>query len=80
MVTMRSAPALRAASVAAMTAARGVCGGMAENVPAVRLPSAARTLAISSVSRSSVPLAIRKTRVAPALCAKAATASAAGLP
>ena len=39
-VTMRSAPAARACSEAAITAARGVCAGIASKVPTQRAPSA----------------------------------------
>ena len=49
--------------VAAMTAARGVCGGIASKVPTQRGPSARRMVSITSVSRLSVPLTIRKARV-----------------
>ena len=63
-VTMRSALASRACSAAAITAARGVCGGILSKVPTQWLPSARRNLSISSVSRLSVPLTIRKTRSA----------------
>ena len=80
MVTIRSAPAARAISAAAMTAARGVCGGMALNVPTQRLPSCRRTFSISSVCRSRVPLTIRKTRIAPIRLVSSPIASAAGLP
>ena len=62
-VTMRSAPAARACSAAAMTASRGVCGGMASKVPTQRGPSACRIFSISSVVRLSVPLTIRKARL-----------------
>ena len=55
--------AARAWSPAAMTAARGVCGGIASKVPAQRAPSARRMFSITSVSRLSVPLTIRKARV-----------------
>ena len=61
-VTMRSAPAARACSVAAMTASRGVCGGIASKVPTQRGPSALRIFSISSVLRLSVPLTIRNAR------------------
>ena len=64
-VTMRSALAARACSAAAITAARGVCGGIASKVPTQRGPSARRIFSISSVSRLSVPLTIRKARLAP---------------
>ena len=77
-VTMRSAPSPRACSAAAMTALRGVCGGMRSNVPTQRLPSARRTFSISSVCWFSVPLTIRSTRCAS--CASSATAWAAGMP
>ena len=80
MVTIRSACAALAASVASMTARRGVCGGIRLNVPAHRLPSPRRTLSISSVFRLSELLTIRKTRVAPRRCTWSATASAAALP
>ncbi len=40
MVTMRSALALRACSVAAITASRGVCAGIASKIAAQRPPSA----------------------------------------
>ena len=63
-VTMRSALAARACSAAAITAARGVCGGILSKVPTQWLPSARRSRSISSVSRLSVPLTIRKTRSA----------------
>ena len=63
MVTMRSASAARACSAAAITAVRGVCGGIASNVPTQRVPSARRMFSISSVSRLSVPLTIRNARV-----------------
>src|SRR5581483_4943329 len=63
-VTIRSAPASRAASAAAITAWRGVCGGIRSNSPAQRLPRACCTLATSSVVRPSVPLTIRNTRAA----------------
>src|SRR5712691_3810562 len=79
-VTIRSAPASRAISAASITACRGVCGGMWSNRPANRLPSARRTLAISSVVRFSVPLTMRKTRSASRRRASSATVSAAGLP
>src|SRR3954471_12589051 len=65
MVTMRSAPAVRAWSAAATTAARGVCGGIASKVPTQRGPSAWRIFSISSVSRFSVPLTMRNARCAP---------------
>ena len=42
--------------LAAMTAVRGVCGGIASNVPAQRCPMARRMFSITSVSRLSVPL------------------------
>src|SRR5439155_1395382 len=79
-VAIRSAPASRAISAASMTAWRGVCGGIRSNTPAQRLPSARRTLAISSVARFSVPLVIRKTRSAAQRRTSSATASAAGRP
>ena len=77
-VTMRSAPAARACSDAAITAARGVCAGIASNVPTQRAPSAVRIFSISSVSRFSVPLTIRKARLAPSRsnCATIASAPA----
>ena len=43
-VTIRSAFAARAASLAAITASRGVCGGIASNRPAQRGPSACADL------------------------------------
>jgi hypothetical protein len=64
-VTMRSASAARACSLAAITAARGVCGGIASNVPTQRWPMARRMFSITSVSRLSVPLTIRNARFAP---------------
>ena len=79
-VTIRSASASRAIAAASMTARRGVCGGIRSNSPAKRLPSARRTLAISSVVRLSVPLTIRNTRSASRRRASSATASAAGRP
>ena len=75
-VTIRSAPVSRACSAAAITARRGVCGGMLSNTPTQRLPRARRTLSISSVSRLSVPLTIRNTRCASR--ASSAIACAAG--
>ena len=62
-VTIRSASAARACSAAAITAERGECAGIASKVPTQRGPSARRTFSISSVSRLSVPLTIRKARV-----------------
>lgn len=79
-VTIRSARVSRACSAAAITALRGVCGGILSKVPTHLLPSARRSLSISSVVRLSVPLTIRNTRSAPRFCASAATVSAAGLP
>ena len=79
-VTMMSAPAVRACSLAAMTAARGVCGGIASKVPAQRCPSTRRMFSISSVSRFSVPLTIRKARFAPSRSNCSTIASDAGRP
>ena len=79
-VTMRSAFAARACSLAAMTAARGVCGGIASKVLAQRGPSARRMFSITSVSRFSVPLTIRKARFAPSRFSCSTIASDAGRP
>src|SRR5215475_9562528 len=79
-VTIRSARASRACSAAAITAARGVCGGILSKVPTQWLPSARRTFSISSVSRLSVPLTIRNTRSAPCRFTSSASVAAAGLP
>jgi hypothetical protein len=79
-VTMRSALALRACSVATTTASRGVCGGMASKVPTQRGPSVVRIFSISSVVRLSVPLTIRKARLACRRSSCSATAPAAGRP
>ena len=79
-VTMRSASAARACSLAAMTAARGVCGGIASKVPAQRGPNARRMFSITSVSRLSVPLTIRKARFAPSRFNCSTIASDAGRP
>ena len=79
-VAIKSAFASRAMAAASITACRGVCGGIWSNSPANRLPSARRTLAISSVVRFNVPLTIRKTRLASRRRASSATVSAAGLP
>ena len=75
-----SASAVRACSLAAMTAARGVCGGIASKVPAQRGPSARRMFSITSVSRFSVPLTIRKARCAPSRFNCSTIASDAGRP
>ena len=64
-VTIRSALAARACSAAAMTASRGVCGGIASKVAAQRAPRLLRIFSISSVSRLRVPLTIRNARLAP---------------
>ena len=79
-VTIRSARASRAWPAAAITALRGVCGGILSKVPTQWLPSARRSLSISSVSRLSVPLTIRNTRSACWRFTSSATVSAAGLP
>jgi len=79
-VTSRSAPASRAAEAAAITALRGVCGGIRSKIPARRGPKACCTFAISSVERLSVPLAIRNTRSAPSRDTSSRIASAAGRP
>jgi hypothetical protein len=79
-VTMRSALAARACLAAAITALRGVCGGMLSKVPTHLLPSAARSFSISSVSRFSVPLTMRNTRSAWWRPTSSATESAAGRP
>ena len=65
---------------AVITACLGVWGGIRSKTPAQRLPRAWRTFSISSVSRASVPLTIRKTRSTSSRRASSATASAAGLP
>ena len=64
-VTMRSALAARAWLVAAITAARGVCAGIASKIATQRDPSALRIFLITSVSRLSVPLTIRNALLAP---------------
>src|ERR1700721_2524654 len=79
-VTIRSAPTARACSAAAITASRGVCGGIASKVPAQRGPRPSRIFAISSVSRFSVPLTIRNARVVPRRSICAGIAVAAGTP
>ena len=79
-VTIRSARASRACSAAAITALRGEWAGMRSKVPTHLLPSARRSFSISSVSRFSVPLTIRKTRAAPRRSTSSASASAAGRP
>ncbi len=79
-VTMRSAFAARACSLAAMTAARGVCGGIASKVPTQCGPSAWRMVSITSVSRLRVPLTIRKARFAPSRLTCSTSASDAGRP
>jgi len=79
-VTMRSALAARACSEAAITASRGVCGGIVSKVATQRGPSAFRIFSISSVSRLSVPLTIRNARPARNRSICPTTASAAGRP
>ena len=79
-VTIRSASAARAWSAAAMTASRGVCGGIASKVPTQRGPSTRRMFSISSVSRFSVPLTIRNARFAPSRSSCSTIASDAGRP
>ena len=79
-VTMRSALASRAWLAAAITAARGVCAGIASKMPAQRAPIAWRIFAISPVSRCSVPLTIRKARCAPSRSSCSTMASAAWRP
>src|SRR6185312_7196433 len=79
-VTMRSASAARACSLAAITASRGVCWGMASKTPEQWWPRARSIFAISSVSRRSVPDTIRKAREARRRSICLAIASAAGSP
>ena len=79
-VTIRSALAARACSAAAMTASRGVCGGIASKVAAQRAPRLLRIFSISSVSRLRVPLTIRNARLARRRSICSTTASAAGRP
>ena len=79
-VTIRSALAARACSLAAITAARGVCAGIASKVPTQREPIARRIFSISSVWRFSVPLTIRKARLVPRRSICSMIASCAGRP
>ena len=80
-VTMRSAHRRRAPGLAAaMTAARGVCAGIASKMATQRAPSARRIFSISSVSRLSVPLTIRNARTAFRRSICSTIASAAGRP
>src|ERR1700687_4224613 len=75
-----TALAARACSVAAMTASRGVCGGIASKVATQREPRAFRIFSIASVCRLRVPLTIRNARAARRRSTCATTASAAGRP
>ena len=63
-----------------MTAARGVCAGIASKLATQRAPSARRIFPISSVSRLSVPLTIRNARTAFSRSICSTIASAAGRP
>jgi hypothetical protein len=73
-VTSRSAPAARAAFAAATTSMRGVCAPIRVHVPARWFPNAACARATKSVSRDSVPPAIRNTRPAPSRARSSASA------